>query len=296
MTTVGDLVDRVMRDFLEPPDETWVRTALTSAVDDTTTAWPIDLSLLGVEEEDLLGLGVLVEAGSEQATVAGLNASTLTVRRGVRGTAKATHPAGTEVLVAPAFTRTAVFQAVKDALVALHPPLFTVSGTKVAAGVSGITKIPAAVITPTDVRWLRNNATVPFEDLGQYPDPDSELDDPPLVRAIRVYSIPPGQDVLVTYRGRITSPTTEADVLADLGVAEEWGRIVVAAAAAQLIAGKPMSTGWQEYVTAQLRTEAYPVETPGRIRDSLIRYAEYLTEKAAASLLTQYPTGVVFTP
>lgn len=282
---VGDLVDRTIYSFLEPPEEQWIRTRLTADVDDSTTSWSIDTDLLGFAEAELLGPGVLVEAGSEQAFAVSLDGTTLTVRRGARGTTKAAHSDGDDVLVAPPFTRKTVFDAVCESIVALHPPLFAYRTTKETVGEDGITEIPDDVLMATEVRRLDHHTTAPFDDLGDYEDG----------RTLRIYHIPKNEAVWVTYRARFPYPVSEDQTLTQLGVRDEWARIVVVGAAAQLISSRPLSTSQQEHVSGMLRTEGYPVETPSRIRDSLLRFQQFLTERAAASLSQQHPAGVVST-
>lgn len=289
MSTVGDLVDRVQREWLELPDETWVRASLKSAVDAQAVEWQVDLSTLGHEEQALFSPGVVVEVDSEQAAVVGLVDSTLTVRRAIRGTTAAAHGVGAEVLVAPPFSRLSVFDAVADSIVGLHPPLFSARSAEVTAGVSGVTKVPDDVVNVTSVRRLSNNTSVAYEDIGTYQDPDAPQ---ATIRAIRVFSVPPTEPLWLSYRGRFTRPGGEGDGLATLGVRDEWARIVCVGAAAQLIAARPMSEKWQEYVSAQLRSDAYPVETPSRIRDAMLRYHEFLVDKAAASLEREHPADV----
>ena len=284
MNTVASLVDRTLRDFLEPPDELWVRTRLTAGVDGETSTWPIDLDLLSFEERDLLSTGVLVEAGSEQAIITSLDGTDLTVRRGSRGTKAASHDSGTEVLVSPAFTRSTVFEAVAESIVGLHPPLFRSRAAEETVGEGGLTLLSDDALGVTEVRRISDRCVLGFDDLGEWESG----------RAVGIHASA-GTAVWVTFRARFPYPASEAQTLAQLGVKDEWGRIVVIGAAAQLISSKPMSTSWQEFVSAQLRTEAYPVETPGRIRDSLLNYYEYLIGKASASLLHQHPSTVVYT-
>lgn len=285
MNTVGNLVDRVLTDYLEPPDELWVRTRLTAAVDDTTADWPIDLDQLAFEERDLLSTGVLVEVGSEQALVVDLVGSTLTVRRGIRGTTRTSHNEGDEVLVAPAYTRKAVFEAVAEAIVGLHPPLFTLSSIDEEVGDDGITLVPDEVITVKEVRRIEDQCLLPSIDLGDWESG----------RAIQVFLAELGDRVWITYYGRFPYPVNEGQTLAQLGIKDEWSRIVVVDALAQLISSRPLSLSQQEFVSGQLRTEGWPIETPSRLRDSLLRYREYLAERASSSLLQQHPPTIVYT-
>ncbi|MGV2385032.1 MAG UNVERIFIED_CONTAM: hypothetical protein LOD86_07155, partial [Thermobifida fusca] len=89
MTTVGDIIDRIYRDYLLPPDEQPTRFTINgSGMDASTKHMPVDVSMLSPEEMDLLGPGAVIEAGSELLLVEAVHgASTdsidaLTVRRG----------------------------------------------------------------------------------------------------------------------------------------------------------------------------------------------------------------------
>lgn len=283
--TVGSLIDRVLRDYLEPPDELWVRTALTDDVGLAATEWPVDMSLLGFEESELLGPGVLVEVDGEQAIITDVTNGTVTVRRGARGTTAAEHAAGSEVLVAPAFTRTTVFDAVAESIVGLFPPLFALYTAEQEVASDGVVTLPSNAVVVTEARLPDLLSPVSYVDLGEWSSG----------RALRVSPGLSGKDLWITYRSRFAYPNDEGQALAELGVREEWGRIVVVGAAAQLISARPMSLSQQEFVSSQLRVEGYPVETPMRIRDALISYQEFLLERAAAGLAQQHPYDVVLT-
>lgn len=290
MDTVGDLVDATQRGFLEPPDELWTRTTLTSGVDDSTLTLPIDTTVLSAEDKHLISAGVLANIGSEEVLLKALDGSDVSVAaRGIRGIDAAAHASGTEVVIQPAWTRKTIFDAVADNIVTLHPTLFTTTDTTVEVGVSGITEVPANVVSVGDVRDASNFVVRQFDDLGMWP-----LGDPVVsTRAIRVFSVSPGSEVHIGYRGRFTRPTSEADLLADLGVRVEWGRIVSVGSAAQLMAGRSLSTAQQRYVTEQLRNENWQAETPSRLTNSLLRYREYLADAARNDLLREHaPTQV----
>lgn len=292
---VGELVTRVERQYLEHPDELWTRTVLTGDMTDSATSFTVNLDLMGPEEENLLAVGVLVQVGYEQMLVTDFDSdtSTISVSRAARGTVAESHETGDEVLVAPPFTRNIVFDAVAESIVGMHPPLFEWATAKGTVGENGLVPVSAEVVNVITVRTFPNQNLLDFEDLGYWPDPD---DATKTIRAIRVFEASPGAEVWVTYRARFRLPTSPNDVLSQLGVRDEWARIVVVGAAAQLISAKPMSSAWQEYVSNQMRSEAYPVETPNRIRDALVAYHEFLINRAAASLQQQYPMNLVEQP
>jgi len=268
---VGEVVDRVERQYLEHPDELWVRTATTEAVSDSASSFTINLDLLGPEEQNLLTVGVLVQIDYEQMIVTDFDPDTATVSvsRGARGTDADSHDSGAEMLVAPPYTR----------------------NKKTTVGENGIVLVSNEVVNVFSVRSFPNQDLMDFEDLGYWPDENDIA-----VRSIRVFEGVAGEEVWITYRGKFRMATSPNDVLEQLGVKDEWARIVVVGAAAQLISSKPMSSAWQNYVANQMRSEAYPVETPNRIRDALVAYHEFLINRAAASLQQQHPMNLVEQP
>lgn len=281
---IRQVVERVERQFLEHPDELWVRTRLTSALSDTDTVVALDFDLLGPEEQNLLTTGVLIQVGFEQMVVTDVDGLTVTVSRGTRGTQADEHDEGAEVLVAPPYTRDVVFQAVSDAIVAMHPPLFGFSHTQATVGSNGITVVPADTVQVQNGYRIADNSPINWQDLGMWPDEDGLP-----VRSIRVFGQNPGDQVWLGFRTRFRLPESPDDTLGSLGVKDEWARIIVVGAAAQLIAAKPMSSAYKEYVSNQMRTEGYPVETPNRIRDAMVAYHEFMINRAAASLQQQHP-------
>ena len=280
---VRDVVERVERQFLEHPDELWVRSRLTAPMTDTQTTVALDFDLLGPEEQNLLTTGVLIQIGFEQMVVTDVD-TTVTVTRATRGTVAAEHDAGAEVLVAPPYTRDVVFNAVSDAIVGMHPPLFGFFYTSATVGQGGITVVPTDAVQIQNGYRIDDNSPINWQDLGMWPDADGNP-----VRSIRVFGQAPGAQVWLGFRTRFRLPDSPDDTLGSLGVKDEWARIVVVGAAAQLIAAKPMSSAYKEYVSNQMRTEGYPVETPNRIRDAMVAYHEFLINRAAASLQQQHP-------
>jgi len=281
---VRQVVERVERQFLEHPDELWVRSRLTGAMDDSQTTVPVDFDLLGAEEQALLSIGVLIEVDFEQMIVSDVDGPVVTVTRGARATNVEAHDAGAEILIAPPYTRNVVFDAVSDAIVGMYPPLFGFYHVEAVVGERGVTTIPTDTVQVQTARRIDDNLPVNFEDLGMWPDADGNP-----VRSIRVFGQNAGERLWIGFRTRFRLPDSPDDTLGSLGVKDEWARIVMVGAAAQLIAAKPMSSAYKEYVANQMRVEGYPVETPNRIRDAMVAYHEFLINRAAASLQQQHP-------
>jgi len=64
-TTIGNLVDRVYREYLEPMEDIVSYTILSSGIDASETSVGFNGDLLSVEEEDALDTGTIIEIGQE---------------------------------------------------------------------------------------------------------------------------------------------------------------------------------------------------------------------------------------
>ena len=102
-TTIGDLVDRTYREYLEPMEDLVSYTTLETGINASVTSVVFDGDLLSVEEEDALDAGTIIEIGQELMLCKDLNTvtNTITVTRGARGTTAATHTAGDLIKIAP---------------------------------------------------------------------------------------------------------------------------------------------------------------------------------------------------
>lgn len=289
VVTVGDIVDRVFRDFLETPEEQPTRFALAELLTIDATTLTYDPALLSPEEEDILGPGTLIEIGSEQAVVGGVtpNANALTgLRRGMNGTRAAQAEAGALVTVSPTWTRRSVFEAVADAVWSLYPDLFAVD-TQPVAFTSGHVPVDEAVAFPL-FAWLGSGS-----DFNRYP--VSFLDEFPGVPSGKAVLLPGYSGSLsgyLVYARRFARPTSEDESLSDLGLQESWGRLVAVSAVAYLLAGREVDAVTQEFLTRQLEQQNFPVGSASRIRDGLVKYNEYLLAKAKKELRARYPVLV----
>ena len=135
--TIGNLVDRVFREYLEPADsvESYSYITNTDSISDSKTGLTssgttlkYDGILFSIEEEDALDAGAIIEVGQELMFSTALNTVTneITVTRGARGTTAAEHENGSLVKIAPAFPRKNVYDAVVDQIENLYPTLFAV--------------------------------------------------------------------------------------------------------------------------------------------------------------------------
>jgi hypothetical protein len=277
MSTVGELIDRVYRDYLEAPDDQPVVVTVTAPVTATATEVSYDDSVLAPDEEDLLAPGVLAEIGTELVRITEVDPETnaLTVTRGVNGTVPAAISANAEMTLAPLFPRQTVFDAVADNVVALYPDLARVETTTITAASSPVA-IPGEMLAIRSAVRLSSSTVVPVavELLRSYPLSATGI-------AVQFTGrVPTGESVYLTYETTFDRPTVETDDLADFGVEPAWERIVVVGAAAQVIAGRSIEQFSAEFITEQLEREGLPVGAPQQVRDGLVRYHRFLLDQA----------------
>ncbi len=216
----------------------------------TATSWTYAGGELAADEEELFTVGVVVECEQEQVVVTAADhaTNTITVRRGVNGTAAAAHPAGAVLTLAPVFPRRDVFDAIADNVAALYPSLFRQVTDTVTLG-STHTVVNANAMVAEGLRYLRGS---------RYYDADvsllSNFTPSPTTKAI-VTTAPAGATAYFTYRGKFARPTAEADSLQTVsGVDESWERIVLVGAAAQLLSSREFDAVNVEFVTESMRS------------------------------------------
>lgn len=284
MTTVGDVVDRVFREYLRRPSEQPIVSSLASAV----TANDLTLTLsdgFTPEEEELLGAGSIIEVGSELVRVSTYNSTAATVsvsRRGVLGTTASVHDADTDVVLAPSVSRRAVFDAVADAISNLYPDLY---GTTTVRARSGrfipIQSRPRSILQARayiNGFWQEVQAR-----LVQVPET-------PTGWAIEVEpsSYPARTVILVTVEP--ARPTAESDELEDLFVDESWVKIVVLDAAATLLHAEDVSGIAAYWLTQSLEEQVRPMGSVENLAVAIERYRERLVARARRRLLAIYGT------
>ena len=110
-TTIGGLVDRVFREYLEPADDLQSYTALDTTLSSSGTTLSFNGDLLTQEEKDAMDSGTIIECEQELMYCTDLDTvnNNVTVVRGQRGTTAVEHANGSLVKIAPVFIRKAVF-------------------------------------------------------------------------------------------------------------------------------------------------------------------------------------------
>ena len=321
MSNIGNLVDRTYREYLEPMDDIVSYTTLSTTINDSATSVVFNGDLLSVEEEDAMDAGTVIEINQELMLCTDLNAvtNTVTVTRGARGTTAAAHTAGDLIKISPPFPRKNVFDAVCDQIKNLYPTLFAVETKQVSAKVGYIPLsgtndnyliAPIKAISQytdfsagtDDTGIVYSGVTVELVDLPNpftYTDSDGvsqtitySNNGPNKVNDVQVYNVNAGHTVYITFKKKFVEPTAEDNTLAEIGLESEYEPIIMAGVAAQIMAGRDIPTATTDYISAQLATQSFPVESASRIRNSLLAYQRALIQQARKDLRARYPEPV----
>lgn len=301
-TTIGNLVDRTFREYLEPMEDIVSYTVLSSGVDSSETSIGFNGDLLSVEEEDALDAGTIIEIGQELMICTELNAVTnsITVTRGVRGTTAAAHSAGDIIKITPPFPRINVFNAVKDQIENLYPTLYAIE-TQTIASASGYVALtgdddnrivaPLAAVSQYQTLDSGSETTVQFRGVAM------ELIDVPTTvtasgKVVQFSGISNGVNVHCTFKKKFGEVTNEASTLSDIGLETEYEAIIMAGVAAQMIAGKDIPTYTADYISDQMAAQNYPINSSSNIRNSLLQYQQVLINQARKDLRARYPEPV----
>lgn len=282
MSTVGELIDRVLRDWLEPPDGGPVVTVQVGAFAAGATTISFNETYLTTEERDSMATGTLLEVGQELLQItddAGRQSGFVVVRRGVLGTTDATHSAGDEIRVAPEFPRKQVFDAMADVIEGLYPDL---AARKTAA----MTWTPSWVDGPADlgraVKFVWNTTggkarqAAEVQVIKDFPDATNDI-------AVILTGVPTSTAGYIVYDAEFTRPTAESDdAQATVGLDTAWEELVVVGTAARLIASRSLDATRQDFITQQLELQNVQVGQTDRLRDALLRYFRFLVDSSRA--------------
>jgi len=301
-TTIGDLVDRVYREYLEPMDNIVSYTILGSGIDDTATEITFNGDLLSVEEEDALDAGAVIEIGQELMICTDLNAvtNTVTVTRGARGTTASSHLINSIIKITPPFARINVFNAVKDQIENLYPTLFAVE-VQTLTSATGWVALEGAddnrIIAPLKAISQFTTLSDGDETSVQFRGVSVELIDVPTSvtstgKAVQFNGIQTGVPVHVTFKKKFGTVTNEDTTLSDVGLETEYEPIIMAGVAAQMVAGKDIPTVTAEYITDQISIGNYPIGSSNSLRNSLLQYQQLLITQARKDLRARYPEPV----
>ena len=326
MSTIGNLVDRVYREYLEPNDDiqsfSILRGAMLADATDETVDYESDY--LTSEEEDLLEPGAVVEVNRELMLVTALNTSAeqLTVKRAFRGTTLAAHAVDDVMRLNPVFPRNTVYDAVCDQINNLFPTLFAVDVQQITASTgytligsydspgthNYIVSVMKAISQYTDFSAGSDSTGVVFApvvcQLVELPNPFTYTDSngvertltyssgPSVVNALQFSNISAGHTTFVTFKKKFIEPTAESDTLASIGLEKEYEPIIMAGVAAQMISGRDIPAATAENITQSMQAQSFPVNSASSIRNSLVQYQRLLIEQARKYLRSKYPEAM----
>lgn len=291
MSTVEEVADRALREFVLPNDDQPIHVTLDGDITSNATTLVYDDATLAPDEEELLAPGVLIEIGLEllRITAADFDTNTLTVVRGIHGTLADAHDDGDDITVAPLILRSAVVEAVKDEVESLYPALWhidtyqlTTASTYVEVPSDSVSLISLTVQDGND--WF----TAPLPTLlTNFPESSTD-------QAILCRSVPADRTAYLTYRAKFSRPSTAATELADVGVEDRWERIVAVGAAATVVASRPQDILSVEYITEQLERESQPPGSVMDVRNGLLTLKNIWLDEAVRSLRAQQDTPVKY--
>jgi hypothetical protein len=285
MSTVGLLIDRTFRTWLEPPDAQPATARLGLAIDDNDTSVTFSGFAL-IEDELLLRPEAQIEIDSELLLLTAYDTTTsiATVERAAGGTTAAAHALNARIKIAPPYARLSVFDAIADNIITLYPDLYSVD----VANISTVGGNVAAIEDPLAVEvievWDNMHTTVDTE--------ARIVDFHPLVGGRAVIGSGFLGNFWIRYRRRFGSATAEADSLADLGVDPRWNTIVMVGACADLFAGRDIPASHTSWVQGVLEAENIPVGTRMGLAMQLANYRQRLLNEAKQEMRAEYKAKV----
>ena len=296
MSTVGQLVDRIRREYIYPPGKGLPGAAITNnPLASNGTSITYADGYLDQSEKDAIGPGTLIELDTEITVVATHNATTRTITvnaldRGFVGTTAAAHVTGTRFYVNPPVTRKAIFDAVADAVEQLSGDGLTrireeemTSGSAPVEITDGDCLWPLGFLYPetdmTDTQYL----TVPVH----------------LVRSTNLFTsgqgiqfrnVSTGKSGYLRYKARFPRPTAESDDLSgsSFGVPSRWEKLILLNATAQVLAGVDIKSMDTEFIENVLAAQGFPTGSGRNIVRHLISVYQLLAASARADFNAEY--------
>lgn len=288
--TVATVIDRIYREYLNPADDFPSYTLLETGISDSDTSLIYKDDYLTVEEEDLLDIGTRIEIGRELIIVGNIDTSIRTLSaltRGALGTTAASHSADALIYLDPTLTRQAVFDALRNELSGLHPPLYALRSAEVWGGRD---ELPAGAWEVIDARYWDGERWVPGGGA------EIVQDDPDSSTGISVQMAAPyGSRNLVRYKAAFGEITAESDDLtgATIGFDAAWESALIVGTVAQLVSGLDINAATQEFITEALERQGFPVGSGERLRNALLSYRELLASRANRKLLAREHSPVM---
>ena len=283
-STIGDVIARLTRTFLYPPDAQPIITYLTTPLVAEEGLSTLEVGEWAVpEDENLLRVGSILEADTELMIVRAFDETTqvITVYRGIYGTTPQDHVLDAPVIMNPPYSRQSMLEQVADNIMQLYPKLYTVTAenlVEVTGSVAGIGDDLAVEVVSV---WQG--------DFSRSRDVTAKIVDyHPAVGGRALLSNVALGNLWVRYRRRMGNVTSESQTLESVGMDARWVGIVMVGAAADLFAGRDLPASQVEWVSAVLQAENIEVGTRATLSVGLARYRQLLLDRAQAEMQAEY--------
>ncbi len=288
MSTVGALIDRLFRTYLEPPDFQPATARLDGAISSGASSLTIkDFEV--PEDEDLMRAGVWLEIGSELFLVDAYDDLTqaCTINTDEKmGTTPADHADGARVKLSPPFPRLSVFESVADNIITLYPSLYQVVTTQTVPVSGGVAPIDDNLAVEVIEAWSPGEGQIDATMVDFHPEVGG--------RAIQA-NVAFG-DLWVKYRRRMGDASAESDTLDDLGVEPRWVNIVMMGACGDLLAGRDLPEAHSQWVEGALKAENIPVGSRSQLAGRAASYRNYLLTEAKKEMRAEYRASTHMRP
>ena len=287
-STIGDVIARLTRTMLYPPDYQPIITYLTTPLVAEEGLSTLEIGGWAVpEDENLLRVGSILEANTELMIVRAFDETTqiITVYRGVYGTTPQIHDVDAPVIMNPPYSRQSMLEQVSDNIMQLYPRLYTVRASNIVEVTSGVAGMDDDLAVDVVSIWSG--------DFASGPNIDGKIVDyhPAVGGRALLANIPTGSP-WVRYRRRMGNVTSESQTLEEVGMDARWVGIVMVGAAADLFSGRDLPASQVEWVSAVLQAENIEVGTRASLSVGLARYRELLLDRAENEMDAEYGIDV----
>jgi len=283
--TIAELIDRLFRTYLEPPDfrpvEIQLTGPLTADVNDNIMTVA---GFIVPEDQDLLAIGTVIEVDRELMQVLSYDPSLnqIGVIRGFLSTPLTSYGVENKLgKLAPMYPRESVFQSVADNIIQLYPKLYSVNVSNLVTVNNNIAGMEDPLAVEVVEVWR--------DGVSNDVDFDARMVDyHPAVGGRAVITNVLSGGIWIRYRRRFGKPTDETTTIESLGVDERWVNIVMAGAAGDLMAGRDVPATSTEWVQNTLQAESIQVGQRTAVAVGLARYRELLITRAEAEMSAEY--------
>jgi len=195
-----------------------------------------------VSSVDNVSEGMAELGGTELVYIGARDPSSATVTiapdgRGYRGTTAADFLTGTRLVINPTFPKQTVFNSVNDTIRGLYPLIWGTGSTEFTQAAARTTyEVPAEVMEIAAVTWETIGPSKEWAEITNYSlDTDANTTAFMTGKSITIGTgVVPGQKVRVTYK-KAPTPGTLTSTLADCGLQESAGRLLMLGAAADMV-------------------------------------------------------------